>query len=78
MEVKGEELLMQKQQLIDYDHRRNQNREALAALRRIERQKGQTELDVADVKQYVCIGGNFIKLPTEKVKTMLRKGGPCT
>jgi len=66
----GEEVLMQKQQLVDLDRRRNHNREALAALRRIERE-GSGGGAGAPSKQWVCLGDVFVKRTSGSAREML-------
>ena len=51
VELLGEEILTDRQQMVELDRRRNKNREALAALRRIDRQG--TEAAAAQ-KHWVC------------------------
>jgi hypothetical protein len=67
-ELLGEEILADRQQVVELDRRRNQNREALASFRRAERQ-GE---DVAQ-KQWMCMGDVFIRRPKETAIRMLEE-----
>ncbi|KAI8366219.1 hypothetical protein BD560DRAFT_153679 [Blakeslea trispora] len=58
----AEEILIQKQSVIDHDRKRNSNREALNQLKKAQ-----------DNKTWAFFGDLFIKLPTENVKTMIEK-----
>ncbi|OBZ88287.1 p53 and DNA damage-regulated protein 1 [Choanephora cucurbitarum] len=58
----AEEILINKQSVIDYDRKRNSNREALNQLKKTK-----------DDKAWTFFGDMFIKLPTDNVKTMLQK-----
>ena len=48
VELLGEEILTDRQQMVELDRRRNKNREALSALRRIERQGAEVAAAVVD------------------------------
>ncbi|XP_030831883.1 p53 and DNA damage-regulated protein 1 [Strongylocentrotus purpuratus] len=70
LEALAEEILTEKQQIVDLDRKRNQSREAVRAL------KNQTEFpsnqkSKKEVKTWVGFGNTFIKLPAKNVKTML-------
>ncbi|XP_069099475.1 p53 and DNA damage-regulated protein 1 isoform X2 [Pleurodeles waltl] len=67
VEERAEEVLADKQQIVDLDIKRNQNREALRAL---QRDLGSPE------KVMVCFGNMFIKFPKTKTTEMIKKGKP--
>jgi hypothetical protein len=63
-------VLAERQQIIDLERRRNANREALASLRRLERQGG----DVAsNSKHWVCLGDVFVKRPHGATRGILEE-----
>ncbi|XP_029466886.1 p53 and DNA damage-regulated protein 1 [Rhinatrema bivittatum] len=64
VEERAEEILTDKQQIVDLDLKRNQNREALRALQRESAQN-----DTA----MVCFGNMFIQFPKSKMKEMIQK-----
>uniref|UniRef100_A0A8C8VLG9 P53 and DNA damage regulated 1 n=1 Tax=Pelusios castaneus TaxID=367368 RepID=A0A8C8VLG9_9SAUR len=64
VEALAEEVLAGRQQIVDLDLKRNQNREALRAL--------ETEPGPAD-EAMVCFGNMFIQLPKSKTKEMIQK-----
>ncbi|KAI8083250.1 uncharacterized protein B0P05DRAFT_536697 [Gilbertella persicaria] len=59
----AEEIFINKQAVIDYDRKRNSNREALSQIKKTQ-----------DEKLWTFFGDMFIKLPTENVKTLIQKG----
>ncbi|KAI8640961.1 hypothetical protein BD408DRAFT_223466 [Parasitella parasitica] len=59
----AEEILVNKQAVVDYDRKRNSNREALSSLKKTH-----------DTKTWTFFGDMFIKLPTEKTKALIEKG----
>ncbi|KAF9135895.1 p53 and DNA damage-regulated protein 1 [Mortierella sp. 14UC] len=63
-ELVAEDILTNKELMIDYDRRRNSNREALSKLRK--------ELS-QEKKVWVNLGDMFVKMPKENVETMIRK-----
>ncbi|XP_056324178.1 p53 and DNA damage-regulated protein 1 [Danio aesculapii] len=63
VEVAAEDILTDKQQIVDLDVRRNRNREALSALR--------NSSPNDNVK--VCFGNMFIKFPQERTRSMILK-----
>ncbi|XP_041457247.1 p53 and DNA damage-regulated protein 1-like [Lytechinus variegatus] len=67
LEALAEEILTEKQQIVDLDRKRNQSREAVRAL------KNQTESQKSkkEVKTWVSFGNTFIKFPAKNVKMML-------
>ena len=66
----GEEVIEHRQTLLDFDRRRNGNREALAALRREESSTGGHP---ASRKHWVCLGDTFVRLPHAMVKARLEQ-----
>lgn len=58
--------------MIDLERRRNMNREALASLRRIERQGGEV---AAGSKHWICLGDVFVKRPHAATRAMLEEDG---
>ena len=67
LEQAGEEVLSAKQEIIDLDRKRNQNREALTAMRQDE-----SDPQTSD-KQWIVMGNCFFKLPRNKAKELLQK-----
>ncbi|KAI7816003.1 hypothetical protein BC939DRAFT_470708 [Gamsiella multidivaricata] len=63
-ELVAEEILTNKELIVDYDRRRNSNREALTKLKK--------DL-VQEKKVWVNLGDLFVKLPKENVETMIKK-----
>lgn len=63
MESAAEDILADKQQLINLDRKRQKTREAVRVLSK----------DKKSAKQWVCFGNMFLKLPTEKTKKLLEK-----
>ncbi|XP_069507108.1 p53 and DNA damage-regulated protein 1 [Ambystoma mexicanum] len=64
VEERAEEVLADKQQIVDLDIKRNQNREALRAL-----QQDPVQSD----KVMVCFGNMFIKFPQSQTTDMIKK-----
>ncbi|AWP03469.1 putative p53 and DNA damage-regulated protein 1 isoform 3 [Scophthalmus maximus] len=64
VEEGAEDVLATKQQIVDLDTKRNQNREALNALK--------TEMSDSE-KVKVCFGNMFIKFPKSKTREMIQK-----
>ncbi|KAF1805818.1 hypothetical protein V8B55DRAFT_1433989 [Mucor lusitanicus] len=62
----AEEILINKQAVIDFDRKRNSNREALSSLKKTK-----------DKKTWTFFGDMFIKLPTENTKALIEKGTVC-
>ncbi|KAG0205393.1 p53 and DNA damage-regulated protein 1 [Mortierella sp. GBA30] len=63
-ELIAEEILTNKELIVDYDRRRNSNREALSKLKK--------DL-VIEKKVWVNLGDMFIKMPKQNVETMIKK-----
>ncbi|XP_061486804.1 p53 and DNA damage-regulated protein 1 [Rhineura floridana] len=64
VEALAEEVMAGRQQIVDLDQKRNQNREALRAL--------SNEIDSSD-KVMVCFGNMFVQFPKTKTKDMLQR-----
>ncbi|XP_063003535.1 p53 and DNA damage-regulated protein 1 [Elgaria multicarinata webbii] len=64
VEALAEEVMAGRQQIVDLDQKRNQNREALRALNK--------ETDASD-KVMVCFGNMFVQLPKTKTQDMLQR-----
>ncbi|KAG0321518.1 p53 and DNA damage-regulated protein 1 [Dissophora globulifera] len=63
-ELVAEEILENKELLVDYDRRRNSNREALTKLKK----------DLAQEKKvWVSLGDLFVKMPKQNVETMIKR-----
>ncbi|KAG0267500.1 p53 and DNA damage-regulated protein 1 [Mortierella polycephala] len=63
-ELIAEEILTNKELIVDYDRRRNSNREALSKLKK----------DLSEEKKvWVNLGDLFIKMPKGNVETMIKK-----
>ncbi|KAK2874581.1 hypothetical protein Q8A67_021734 [Cirrhinus molitorella] len=71
VEVVAEDILSDKQQLVDLDLRRNRNREALSALRNNSPNGNLIQSNLDNVK--VCFGNMFIKFPQESTRSMILK-----
>ena len=76
-ELLGEEILVDRKQLVELDRKRNQNREALAALRRTARQEvGQAGAAAAaaeaTTKHWMCLGDYFVRKPQSKIVESLQ------
>ncbi|KAM3877533.1 p53 and DNA damage-regulated protein 1 [Diretmus argenteus] len=64
VEEAAEDVLTNKQQIVDLDTKRNRNREALNALRH----------DMPDSEKVkICFGNMFIKFPKSKTREMIQK-----
>ncbi|XP_060627817.2 p53 and DNA damage-regulated protein 1 [Anolis sagrei] len=64
VETLAEEVMAGRQQIVDLDQKRNQNREALRALSKEPDSSGQV---------MVCFGDMFVQLPKPKTKDMLQR-----
>ncbi|XP_035376336.1 p53 and DNA damage-regulated protein 1 isoform X2 [Electrophorus electricus] len=82
VEAAAEDVLADKQQIVDLDARRNRNREALSALRTgdVTSHTGTTAVAfcTGDVTSHtdkvkVCFGNMFIKFSSERTKVMIQK-----
>ncbi|XP_060579007.1 p53 and DNA damage-regulated protein 1-like [Ruditapes philippinarum] len=63
MELVAEDILTDRQQIIDLDRKRQKTREAVRVLSKDKKTK----------KQWVCFGDMFIKFPSDKTKKMLEQ-----
>lgn len=63
IEAAAEDILTDKQQIIDLDRKRQKTREAVRIVSK----------DKKNGKQWVCFGNMFIKFPTENTKKMLNE-----
>ncbi|XP_072169178.1 p53 and DNA damage-regulated protein 1-like isoform X1 [Diadema setosum] len=70
LEALAEEILTEKQQVVDLDRKRNQSREAVRALRR-QSDTQQSSKSHSENKTWICFGNTFVKLPSKNVQTML-------
>ena len=68
----GEDVLAERQQMVELDRRRNANREALAALRRMDREAESTGI-AAPEKHWMCRGDFFLKEPTATTRQLLEQ-----
>ena len=68
IEEAAEEVLSNKQEIVDLDRKRWQNREALRALSHLNTSE-QTEK-----KCWLAMGNCFFQLPQDKAKNLLQKG----
>ena len=66
----GEEVMTERQQMVELDRRRNSNREALGAIRRAEKAQGAAA--AAEEKRWMCLGEVFVRQPTSRAKEMLQ------
>ncbi|KAF9210422.1 p53 and DNA damage-regulated protein 1 [Podila verticillata] len=63
-ELIAEDILTNKNLMVDYDRKRNSNREALSKLKK----------DLSEEKKvWVNLGDMFVKMPKENVETMIKK-----
>lgn len=63
LESLGEEILRDRQEIIALDNKRNQNREGLRALSKINNDKA-----------WITLGPLLVKIPKEKAEELLKKG----
>ena len=68
IEELAEEIIIDQQQQIDLNTKRNTNRECLAALRDAKKKK-----DNYQRKTWMCCGPFFMRLPTETVEDLVKK-----
>ena len=67
IEEAAEEVLSDKQEIVDLDRKRCQNREAIRAM-------DQNLNHASSSSQWLAMGNCFFKLPQDKAKTLLQKG----
>ncbi|KAF5906134.1 p53 and DNA damage-regulated protein 1, partial [Clarias magur] len=72
VEVAAEDVLSDKQQIVELDARRNRNREATNALKTSSDDEAPSFIFVTG-KVKVCFGNMFIKFPKENTKSMIQK-----
>ncbi|XP_027037757.1 p53 and DNA damage-regulated protein 1-like [Pocillopora verrucosa] len=70
LEELAQEIMEDKQQIIELDKQRNTNREALRMLKK-EDKRGLS--GASSSKPWVCFGNMFIKLPSSNVQAMLQQ-----
>ena len=70
IESAAEEVLANKQEIVDLDRKRHQNREALRAIEK----SCQNHWKGEDSKTWIAMGNSFFKLPSSKAKSMLQTG----
>ena len=68
IEEAAEEVLSEKQEIVDLDRKRNQNREAIRALSNESEKK-----DKSEQKCWLAMGNTFFKLPQNKAETLLQQ-----
>nr|AEG79728.1 p53 and DNA damage-regulated protein 1 [Apostichopus japonicus] len=73
LEELAEEVLTVKQQIVDLDKKRNQNREAIRALQNKKKKTTQEGDKKTNQKEWVCFGNTFMKLPQSKTQDMLQE-----
>ena len=66
----GEEVLAERRQMVELDRQRNQNREALAALRRMDREATASGT-AAPSKYWMCMGDVFLRRSHAATRSML-------
>ncbi|XP_070574520.1 p53 and DNA damage-regulated protein 1-like [Ptychodera flava] len=67
VEELAEEILTDKQTVVDLDRKRNKNREAIRALGKVQPTPGKAD------KTWVCFGNMFLKIPRADAKNLLEK-----
>lgn len=65
LEEMAEDILTDKQQIVDLDFRRNKNREAIRSLSNTGKSTG------VEAKSWICFSNTFVKMPQEKAKALL-------
>ena len=73
IEEAAEEVLSDKQEIVDLDRKRCQNREAIRAMSHLNH-AGATTTSSSSSSQWLAMGNCFFKLPQDKAKTLLQKG----
>ena len=69
----GEEVLAERQQMVELDRRRNQNREALAVFRRMDREAGSGPGSPPPAKHWMCMGESFVRRPQGTARRLLEE-----
>ena len=67
LEECAEDVLADRQEVVDLDRKRHFNREALSALDKHSKKPGGS-------KSWIALGNTFLKLPTKHAQDILRKG----
>lgn len=70
IEEVAEEILSDKQEIVDLDRKRHGNREALSALTK----EANAHWKGEDCKTWITLSNCFIQLPNKTAKDLLRKG----
>ena len=70
IELSAEDVLSDKQEIVDLDRRRNSNREALRALDR----ECAAHWRGDESKTWLAMGNSFLRLPARTAKEMLKTG----
>mmetsp|Transcript_43585 Transcript_43585/g.114563 ORF Transcript_43585/g.114563 Transcript_43585/m.114563 type:complete len:185 (+) Transcript_43585:55-609(+) len=68
----GEEVLAERQQMVELDRQRNKNREALAALRHLDRDAEKAGLQAPEA-HWMCTGDLFVKRSAATTRQMLEE-----
>ena len=68
----GEEVMAERRQMIELDRQRNANREALAALRRMDREAQNAGAEVPQ-KHWMCMGDTFLRRPHATTRQLLEE-----
>ena len=76
IEEAAEEVLSDKQEIVDLDRKRCQNREAIRAMSHLNHAGATTTAATSSSSssQWLAMGNCFFKLPQDKAKTLLQKG----
>eukprot|EP01104_Vermistella_antarctica_P015923 TRINITY_DN5328_c0_g1_i1.p1 TRINITY_DN5328_c0_g1~~TRINITY_DN5328_c0_g1_i1.p1 ORF type:complete len:166 (+),score=31.59 TRINITY_DN5328_c0_g1_i1:148-645(+) len=67
----GEEIVVDKHTLIEFDRKRNQNREALQHLRPVKHKDGENDPKREKEKVWLCAGGFFVRMDTVGARDMI-------
>lgn len=70
VETAAEDVLTDKQEIVDLDRKRNQNREALRAVQKA----AEADYKGDASKVWMATGNTFIKMPSSAAKDMLKSG----
>ena len=73
IEEAAEEVLSDKQEIVDLDRKRCQNREAIRAMSHLNHAGAATTTTSSSSSQWLAMGNCFFKLPQDKAKTLLQK-----
>ena len=75
IEEAAEEVLSDKQEIVDLDRKRCQNREAIRAMSHLNHAGAATTTTSSSSSQWLAMGNCFFKLPQDKAKTLLLQKG---